>query len=256
MNSSHCHTEEVFEPASFDEVLHDLKINNLKIVVNSRMKRSWNVKINTLSNYRTLTIPSYLHDAPFNIKKALIEWSVLPQKAADAQKRLIAIAKHDLEKIIQHYITTNHSVQSHRRLNMPTNTEALDGIKYNLKDIFDTVNKEYFNDELAALLRWGKLTSGTSYQMTQKISHGDPVNIITIAGCYNHTEIPRFAIEAVMFHEMLHIKIPPYKKNGKNVIHGPEFKHAEKLFRYYKEWRIWEKEHLRDIVRLRRRKRY
>lgn len=254
MTPEHCHTEVFFEPASFDEVIRNLDISNLKIIVNSRLKRSWHVKINTISDFRTLTIPSYLQNAPFEVKKALVEWATLPQKVPPSRKEHLVSMKRSLEASVQNYISKNHATQSGHRLNISTDPMFHKGVKYDLLDIFDTVNREYFNSELKALLRWGNRTSGTSYQMTRRLSSSDHVNVITIAGCYNHPDIPRFAIEAVMYHEMLHIKIPPYKKNGRNIIHGQEFRLEERKFRYFKEWRSWEKEHLRLIVRNLRRK--
>jgi predicted SprT family Zn-dependent metalloprotease len=59
--------------------------------------------------------------------------------------------------------------------------------------------------------------------------------------------VPRHAIEGIVFHEMLHIAIPPYKRSGKNVIHGPEFRKAERGFPHFNAWRKWEKEHLKSI---------
>jgi len=240
--------EHHFEPATFEKILHDQSIKNLTIIVNPRMKRSWNVRINSRNNTRTLSIPLYLKDAPVDIKKALIDWSLLPQTSARTKGALIVTVKHGLEKAIQQYITTFHASHSQPRFKESLYKSELTGIKYNLQDIFDSVNREYFNSELQALLRWGSPSSGTSYQMTRKRANGDTVNVITIAGCYDHEDIPRFALEAVMYHEMLHIKIPPRKVNGRNCIHGPDFKKAEQQFTHFKEWRMWEKEHLRKIL--------
>ena len=78
--------------------------------------------------------------------------------------------------------------------------------------------------------------------------------MITIAGIYNDPTVPRFAIESIMFHEMLHIAIPPFQKNGRNVIHGSAFRQAEKTFPHYHTWRQWCAEQLPEIVRKRSRR--
>ncbi|NLE01045.1 MAG: hypothetical protein GX640_14350, partial [Fibrobacter sp.] len=74
-------------------------------------------------------------------------------------------------------------------------------------------------------------------------------HLITIAGVYNHPDVPLFAIEAVMYHEMLHIAVPPFKKNGRFVIHGPEFKARERQYASYEKWHEWERSSLRKLAR-------
>lgn len=238
---------------TFDELIREMHIQNLDVSFSQRMKKNWKMRITRSENRRFLTIPAYLYDAPLDIKKTLIAWAMLPQLGSHAKTTDCRNEKRALEKSVQQFIRCNHADHAQlyvdRLSDLSCNTiEAV----YDLQDVFDTVNREYFNNELSAVLRWGRLTSGVSYQMTRKATDGTTIQIITIAGCYNHHNVPRFAIEAVMFHEMLHIKIPPYKKNGRNVIHSPEFKTAEKAHKYYRQWRIWEQEHLLNIIRNRR----
>ena len=242
-------TMPLFEPASFAEILCIRKIERLKILVSTRMKRSWHVKINTHSDSRTLTIPSYLKDAPQEIKVALIDWALLPNPRTKQQRRIITDQKLPLERKIQYYINTFHAARLQITFDPHKTSNITEGVEYDLQQIFDSVNAHYFNNQLHAYLRWGKYASTTSYQTTRTLKNSEKCNLITIAGVYNHPDVPRFALEAVMYHEMLHIQIPPYKKNGKNIIHGPEFKKAELQFNYYKEWRIWEREHLRALAR-------
>jgi hypothetical protein len=80
---------------------------------------------------------------------------------------------------------------------------------------------------------------------------GNRVNLITIAGVYDLPTVPRFAIEAILHHEMLHIAIPPVRGTGRSVIHGSAFKTAEKKFEHYLKWRAWEKTDLPLITQRR-----
>ncbi len=248
MDQMHQITLPLFEPVSFTDILGLRKINRLTINVSTRMKRSWYVKINTFSDRRTLTIPSYLENAPEDIKAALIDWALLPNPKTEQQRKMVSTQKAPLERKIQYYINTFHAARLQSPFD-PCKFGKTAGTRYDLQDIFDSVNIQYFENNLHAYLRWGKNASTTSYQTTRTLKNGAKCNLITIAGVYNHPDVPRFALEAVMYHEMLHIKIPPYKKNDKNIIHGPEFKKAELEFLYYNEWRIWEREHLRALAR-------
>jgi alpha-N-acetylglucosamine transferase len=53
---------------------------------------------------------------------------------------------------------------------------------------------------------------------------------------------------------MLHIAIPPCKKNGRQIIHGPDFKKAENSLPYIKQWHAWEKNDMHKIIRSLKRK--
>lgn len=202
MESTFQETLPIFEPDTFNELLSSRKVNNLSISVSERMRRSWYVKINTHSDTRILTIPSYLENAPNDIKIALIDWALLPNPRTRHQQKLISGLKLPLEQKIQSYIKTFHSSRLHISFNPEKKCNGTAGVKFNLQDIFDSVNLEYFNNRLHAFLRWGKPGTTTSYQTTRNLVNGEKCNLITIAGVYNHPDVPRYAIEAVMFHEI------------------------------------------------------
>jgi hypothetical protein len=238
-----------FTAPTFDELLKVRQINDLEIVESSRMKRGWYVRIHTHKKMRELTIPKYLSEAPFDIKMALIDWATLPSARTRKQKSDICKFKMPLENQIQHYIQSIHPSKLQIKYDPTKKKNRSIGTIFDLKDIFDSINKRYFDSTIQAFCRWGTHASTTSYQTTRSLKDGTRINLITIAGVYDHPDVPRFALEAVMFHEMLHIHIPPFKKSGKNIIHGSEFKKAERAFELYEPWRKWEREHLRAIAR-------
>ncbi len=238
------------QDSEYDKVIDLKNIKGLTVFLSSRMRKSWHVKISRLSGHRTLTIPSYLENAPDEIKAALIDWALLPVSDRRKESLLVKKSKADLEHRIQSYI---------KELNIPLlrstsiKPEVLEkrtmGCKFDLRSIFESINDKYFDGSLRALLRWGSRSSLTSYQSSRVAADGTSFHLITIAGVYNHPDVPQFAIEAVMYHEMLHIAVPPYLKNGRHVIHGPEFKRCERMFEHYQQWREWEKRSLRALAR-------
>ena len=42
--------------------------------------------------------------------------------------------------------------------------------------------------------------------------------------------MPRYAIEYLVYHEMLHLKHPVKLRGSRRCVHGPEFQKEEKLF--------------------------
>ncbi|MDR0330193.1 MAG: hypothetical protein LBH93_00575, partial [Chitinispirillales bacterium] len=53
---------------------------------------------------------------------------------------------------------------------------------------------------------------------------------------------------------MLHIAIPPRTVNGRRVIHGRDFKAAERKYPLYNQWIKWEKENMGKLLTKARRK--
>jgi hypothetical protein len=241
----------LFEPLSFDKLLERRNLSHdLAVTVNRRLKRGWRVIFPHLNSTRTLIIPPYLIDAPEEVKTALIDWALLPCPRRRTKVREIRQRRSLLEQEIWRYVESLPC--AHRRtarFDPQTLHGKTAGHTFDLREIFDSVNDRYFNGSLQAVLRWGSEGSKTSFHTKKTDLAGTHVDVITIAGVYNFPEVPRFAIEAVMHHEMLHIAIPPVKRNGRNVIHGREFAAAERRFSQFHEWQQWERECLTKIIR-------
>jgi predicted SprT family Zn-dependent metalloprotease len=246
----------LLDPPTFDGLLEKRRAQNtLSIITSRRLKLGWRVKVLPFSGKRQLVIPHYLTEAPEEVKDSLIDWALLPCRPNYLQKKSIREHRSLLEKKIWHYIDSLPDAPHRRsRFNPDSLSGKTSGQRYDLQEVFHSVNHAYFNGTLSALVRWGHAYSKTSCHTVKKCSNGLRFNLITIAGAYNNPEVPRYAIEGIMHHEMLHIAVPPYKKNGRNVIHGKEFKDGEKKFSCLREWRKWEQEKLPILLRQSRRK--
>jgi hypothetical protein len=246
----------LFPERSFEQLLESNNIaKSLCVKVSSRMGRGWNVTCNRITGKRTLTIPITLTNAPEPVKIALISWALLPLGNKSKTSSEVKNNRKKIENYIYQHLSEHGLIKPPvSRINREVLSEKTAGTKFDLLKIFEKINTHYFESKLQAYLRWGIPGSTTSYQTVRRSKDGSSWNLITIADIYNHPSIPQFAIESVMFHEMLHIAIPPYRKNGKNVIHGKEFKAAEKLFPYFEQWRAWENKELKLILKDIRRK--
>jgi len=237
-----------FASRSFEQIMEAAGIENLTIDVRTRMRKSWHVKISSLGR-RTLVVPAWMVESPAKIKEAVLEWALLPHVRRRSKKRSVTLQrKRELERIIWAHSETGCSEQKlYRRSNPDRYKNANQGQVYDLKPVFDRVNARFFNNCIAAYLRWGGPLTLTSYQTDKRNTSGDVFHVITIAGVYDHEDVPAFALECVMYHEMLHIAVPPYVKNGRRVIHGPEFKRAEAQHPLVESWKKWEKEKIHTI---------
>ncbi|MBD3320728.1 MAG: hypothetical protein GF350_06510 [Chitinivibrionales bacterium] len=249
-------TLDLFAPAPFDEILTGEQESKISITFSNKLKNGWYVLVKPVSGNRTLVIPSFLKHAPDSIKRALIDWTLLPRPRNKNRKKLVRKKKNELETRIWSYFQACGFQTSRTKTIEPEKIRMeAQGRRYNLQHIFDGINDTCFNGQISSLIRWGQFASTTSYQSTASDKYGREHNLITIAGVYDHPSVPEFAVKAVIHHEMLHIAIPPFRKNGRRVIHGAEFRKAEKAYEHYDQWRNWEKNALHTLARDLKRKR-
>ena len=63
------------------------------------------------------------------------------------------------------------------------------------------------------------------------LGHYDPAhNTIVISRVFDQHRVPTYAIEYIVYHEMLHLKHPVKLRGSRRCIHGAEFQAEEKLF--------------------------
>jgi hypothetical protein len=112
---------------------------------------------------------------------------------------------------------------------------------YNLREIFDDINKEYFEGSVVALIGWGK---GNSRRVVRKRTLGTycrHTDAIRINPVLDRRSVPHYLIRYVVYHEMLHRVVGESKNNGRRSVHSPEFRKRERMFKEYAKAVFWEK---------------
>lgn len=236
----------------FTKIAEELGYKNVHIHFSKRLKKSWKLK-SYFTGKKEITLPHCLTKAPSNVKEAILHWSHLKRPHFRKNRSSYYRQKKDLELIVWDYlkgctnVSHTRSITARKLSNLTTK-----GLNFDLKEIFDNINNDFFDNELKSYVRWGKSGTKTSYQTWYNKESGNKISMITIASLYNHPDIPEFAIKSVMFHEMLHIAVPPYTKNGRRVVHGKEFNEAQKRNPDLDKWLNWERKDLQRILRSRK----
>jgi SprT-like family len=104
--------------------------------------------------------------------------------------------------------------------------ESPRGIVYDLEHIFDQLNVRFFHGLLARpQMTWSQVRSRRS------LAHYDPAhNAIVVSKIFDHVRVPRYAVDYIVYHEMLHLKHPVKLRGTRRCVHGPEFQAEERLF--------------------------
>jgi predicted metal-dependent hydrolase len=107
------------------------------------------------------------------------------------------------------------------------------GAVYDLEEIFTALNARFFQGLMAQpTLTW------SAHRARRLLGHYDSAhNTIMVSRVFDHPQVPRFAIEYLLYHEMLHLKHPVRVKAGRRCVHSREFQAEERLFPQHDEAR-------------------
>lgn len=124
------------------------------------------------------------------------------------------------------------------------------GENYDLEKIFHKLNLIYFQNSIA------KPTLTWSAKKTYRIlGHHDAAHeTIVVSKSLDSEKVPKFVVEFVVFHEMLHIFHPTKYLNGRRYNHTAKFRRDEKKFARFEEAENWIERNARNLKRQAKRK--
>jgi predicted metal-dependent hydrolase len=104
--------------------------------------------------------------------------------------------------------------------------ESPQGRTYNLEKVFDDLNQRFFYGLLARpRMTWSR------DHARNRLGHYDPAhNAIVVSRVFDHPRVPGYAVEYIVYHEMLHLKHPVKLRGSRRCVHSAEFQAEEKLF--------------------------
>jgi len=127
------------------------------------------------------------------------------------------------------YVSTHHmSEKAHlvRQMRGRKRITSARGHVYHLEEIFEDLNRKYFYGLMARpLMTW------STERARNRLGHYDPAhNAIVVSSVFDHPRVPRYVVEYIVYHEMLHLKHPVKLRGSRRCVHSPEFQAEEKLF--------------------------
>ena len=100
------------------------------------------------------------------------------------------------------------------------------GRTYDLEAVFEDLNRRFFHGLLARpQMTWSR------DHARNHLGHYDPAhNAIVVSRIFDHPRVPRYAVDYIVYHEMLHLKHPVKLRGSRRCVHSAEFQAEEKLF--------------------------
>jgi len=115
------------------------------------------------------------------------------------------------------------------------------GRYYDLLDLYDEVNQEYFGGRIASAITWSVAGARVGARKRTLGSYSSNSDLIRINPVLDTRNVPRYFIKYVVYHEMLHAGITIQQKGSRRCVHSSEFRRREKMFRDYERAVEWER---------------
>ena len=141
--------------------------------------------------------------------------------------------------LIRSHINSNrHQLREKKPRKVHIRTE---GKHSDLLEIFHSLNKQYFDGCVSAAITWGARGPRRSARRRTLGSYTAENSMIRINPILDSRSVPRYFLEFIVYHEMLHAHIGIGENAGRRVIHSGEFKMREQEFKDYEKAITWEK---------------
>jgi predicted metal-dependent hydrolase len=166
-----------------------------------------------------------------------------------ALARYIADNDRDASRALGDFIDSNQTRVRGRARRTPTQVIVTTGDHHDLRSIFDDLNERYFEGKIDAVITWGPRIGRPRRRNSIKMgSYSVEDRLIRIHRSLDRAFVPRFFVEWIVFHEMLHQVHDIKVKNGRREFHSKAFLADERTFERYHEARAWERRHLDEIL--------
>jgi hypothetical protein len=172
-------------------------------------------------------------DAPGLVQDALIQYVVKADRTAS--------------QLVSRYIHDNgFRIRASRPVLAPLDTQ---GKVHDLLPLFRSLNDKYFGGAVDALITWGKRAGKGPRRSIKLGSYSATERLIRIHPALDKGWVPRYFVNFIVFHEMLHHVIPSSQGSGRRMLHPPVFRERERDFRDFERALAWEKAHVSRLLR-------
>ena len=213
-----------------DEILLKNKLrkllkHDLELVINEN--RSTMVSLQR--NRKRLSLHKMFLEAPDPVIAAIAHYVRGMRRDADRQNLVLrGYIQENLSRFDASHLDRTKLVQK--------------GRIYDLKPLFNQLNRRYFKGELQLRITWFGAWGRSNRSRIVFGQYHDNLRLIKIHRILDDPFFPEFFVRFILYHEMLHAVVPgSVDERGRFCIHGQAFKEREQQFEQYAEAVAWEK---------------
>ena len=171
-----------------------------------------------------------------------------PMAVVRAVARGLSRRNRNADGLVRRFMNENlHRVRQAKR---PLGPLVTAGRAHDLRRIYDALNARFFGSALDVPLTWGR-GSGRARRSGLTFGSYDPVMaLIRIHPVLDRDSVPRYFLESVVYHEMLHHHMGGVPdRAGRTVYHSRAFRAAEAAYPHHRAALAWEKANLPQLLR-------
>ncbi len=234
---------EIYYKEAFSYFDAKIKTPDVKVEFYPYVNINSRIKSNDGTVY--VRIAELLNNAPIEIHKALAHILV----AKLLRRKVPKNARKKYREFVSNENFQVKAIANKRKKGRKIITTAKGDI-YNLEKNFGQLNLIYLQNKIPTpTLSWSQRKT------YRRLGHHDPIHdTIIISRSLDDENVPKYVVEYIVYHEMLHIKHPVKTRNGRRCIHGPIFKRDEEKFLYFEKAEKWINENALKIERSIKRK--
>ncbi len=146
--------------------------------------------------------------------------------------------------LVRHHHAAHSSPPPPRRLQLYAVGQTFD-----LGEIRDQINQQYFAGRLQVHITWGPRRQTRRRQRSLRLgTYRAEDRLVRLHRCLDRPGVPRFVVESVVYHEMLHAAVPPRPGRLRRNVHSGEFRRRERLFSDHEAAQKWIRDHFGKLV--------
>lgn len=153
-------------------------------------------------------------------------------------------------QVVGEFIEQNlHRIRASRKA--PGKLRAA-GQVHDLEALLHDVNQRYFAGTVSdVLITWGRKTKPRVGQRTSiKLgSYSATERLIRVHPVLDQRWVPRYFVQYIVYHELLHHLVPEARVAGRVLLHPPEFQRRERDFQQLSRALAWEQKHIDRLLR-------
>jgi hypothetical protein len=173
------------------------------------------------------------------------------ERVKSALVAYVVHADREASQIVGEFIEQNlHRIRASRKAPGPLRSA---GQVHDLEAILHDVNQRYFAGTVSdVLITWGRKSKPRlGYQRTSiKLgSFSATERLIRVHPVLDQRWVPRYFVQYIVYHELLHHLVPETRVAGRTLVHPPEFQRRERDFQQYSRALAWEQKHIDRLLR-------
>jgi hypothetical protein len=162
--------------------------------------------------------------------------------------RFINGRKKKAPHLLRDFVASNHNKIRKAPAKPRRNILRHDGKHFNLKELFDQVNQEYFANKIDCHITWGARRLVRKQNSIKLASYSDRSKIIRINPVLDRRYVPEYVVAGIIYHEMLHHYLGVESRNGRKMAHTRRFRLLEQRFRDYHNLQAWKEKNLHRLL--------